>query len=300
MFNYRYILFTAIIIALVGCGGSNVSNAPDQDADSSIIVGHNTDPRFNIRQHGGAIGVIKPAGENVYLNNSTVKRRATINNFDHVSTGDNSAALIEFYKKTPDCDIFITDFEYGRVYGETKRCNHELQTIHSITQAGIGNTEYHMEVAAKASIISVLSGSVSVRSTGNFSQIQRVNAGEELVVNRNGVERKRKIRDKKKTQWRDKYDFESGKVKGKGIGTAGKVLIGVGAVLLGRELLKDRKDKDDDDNDHQRGDTIDHQQTDPVEPGSNTKPSRGKENTEQQKNTTFQKYLDIFNRNKDD
>ena len=293
MIKFRYFFCSILLIALVGCGGGNTNTNPDEISDSSVIIYPNTDPRFSIQQQDGTIGVIKPAGENVFLNGSNIQTKTRLANFDHVSTGNDSAALLEFYKKAAHCDIFITDYEYGRVYGETKRCNHELETLHTISHASRGNSEYHAEVKANVSIISVISGSMIVRPVGNVSDVIQVNAGDEAVISRNRIEQIRDINDMQRLKQHEKFKFNTGKVKGKGIGTAGKAVLGIGAILLGREIYKRSKDNDDDDDGkggHGTNNSDNQTHETPIERSDNDKNPKPRVNN----NSSFKQLLEGF------
>jgi len=216
-----------------------------QEVFSIIELDENTDPHFSMRHKNGEIGLIKPAGKKVFVNSQNIRERMAFRNNDHVLTKSKSAARIEFLNGQSACQIAVSDFQEGNLYGDNGNCAHWINTPHAETRTGVSDTKYHMSVSNKETEITVLSGAISASLVAGAASAVTINAGQDAVLTSKGIKGPDSVSNKKiqkRTKWRQRYDFETGKAKGKTL--LRDIAIGVGTAIILKEVYdKDKKDR---------------------------------------------------------
>jgi len=248
--KYGHLLITAATtLAMVSCGGGESSRPTDtHDYSSHIEFDQNTDPRITVRGQNGEIADIWPAGSNVFVNGNNLTRRSPLDNYAFVRTGSNSAARIDIYRTQGVCGVEVSEFKIGKMYGDTNRCRHEVRTEHSVSNASPGDTEYHIDVRQGATILTVVSGSVMIWPIASPAQAIELQSGAEVRVNRNNIRKRIRVSERdiyERIKWRDQYQYESSGESQQGMGTLGKVLIGIGAAIITKEVYDRSRDDDD-------------------------------------------------------
>ncbi len=216
-----------------------------QEGFGYIELDENTDPRFSMQHKNGDIGIIKPAGKRVFVNSQKIDKPIALRNNDYVYTKSNSAARIEFSDGKSVCQIIVTEFQEGNLYGDNGKCTHEVRTSHVTAQTSVGDTKYHISVSGKRTQITVLGGAISASVGANASNVVTINAGNDAVVTSKGIKGPNRVSDKKirkRTKWRERYNFETGEVKGRTL--LRDIAIGVGAAIILKEVYDhNKKDK---------------------------------------------------------
>lgn len=219
-----------------------------QEVFSIIELDENTDPRFSMQHKNGEIGLIKPAGKRVFVNSQNIRERMALRSNDHVLTKSKSAARIEFVNGQSACQIAVSDFMEGNLHGDNGSCAHEVRTTHATTQTGASDTKYHISVSGKKTEITVLSGTITAALATDTTSVVTINAGQDAVITHKGITGPDSVSNKKiqkRTKWRQRYDFETGKAKGKTLFR--DIAIGVGTAIILKEVYdKDKKDRKND------------------------------------------------------
>ncbi len=101
-----------------------------------VELDENTEPRFVYSDRTGSIGILRVAGNNVFVNGDRVTRSMDLPNNALVSTGLGSGARIDFLGGPGgQCRIGIEEFRTGRLYAETQRCLQQVGTPEGGAQA---------------------------------------------------------------------------------------------------------------------------------------------------------------------
>lgn len=194
---------------LPGCQTTPVREAPSgTEPDSVVELDENTDPRFVSRSRGGVIGRIRVDGQNVFLNNKPVIRRARLSNGARIHTGANSGARIEL-KAYRACQYYIEDFHTGKIYGNTDACGHNVVMGNATGQSTQMQTRYVMD--AGEAVVTLIAGEMQLALLSNPQKHIKLSAFQEARVTPAGLVgpipvSAQTIRER--MRWRSKFKYD--------------------------------------------------------------------------------------------
>ncbi len=204
------VMINLLMVALLAACIPTDLNIRKEGPPSGIVeMDQNTDPRFFIRNQPRTIGFLKKAGNEVRLNGRKVTRDIYIRNGAHVSTGDASAAIIEFFTSDQrDCEIEVHDFRHGRLFGLAKRCGHIVVTEQGVMEISGWASSYHAEVfGEEITVFTVIDGQASVWLHSDHSPVV-VPANHQVSLSYDRISPPKKLtisQIEELTQWRKNF-----------------------------------------------------------------------------------------------
>ena len=161
-----------------------------------IELDENTDPRFvKQTEPGKPIGSLEARGA-VFLNGRRVSSSSRVSSGDHIRTGAGGWARLRFTGVFSDrCEqgIEILEFESGRLYGETDRCDQHVTTRFGRAQGDQQGARYHVAVGRRGAEVTVFEGRVLVGPPGDTPLTTAVGIGQEVRLERGRVSRPRRV-----------------------------------------------------------------------------------------------------------
>lgn len=203
----RWLLLLPIL--LPGCQTTAVREpAGEIEPDSVVELDENTDPRFVSRSRGGVIGRVRTDGQNVFLNNKPVIRRARLSNGARIHTGANSGARVEL-KAYRACQYYIEDFHTGKIYGNTDACGHNVVMGNATGQSTAMQTRYVMD--AGEAVITLIAGEMRLALLSNPQKHIKLSAFQEARVTPTGLVGPIPVSAqtvRERMRWRSKFKYD--------------------------------------------------------------------------------------------
>jgi hypothetical protein len=207
---------SALALTLAAC--EPIPQGPRPDA-GFVELDENTDPRFVHYDRAGIIGVLRVAGDAVFLDGTKLARETRLRNEGHVATGPASGARIELSPGTGRaCSIGVVEFRRGNLYGETRSCVHELRSVEGTARADRAFATYHASALPGRTVLMVIEGTMRVWPTNDPSKAVPVGPMQGVEVRPRSVIGPRRLTEaevRARTAWRDRFDYSGrGRIAG--------------------------------------------------------------------------------------